>query len=243
MSIPEVENWLSSPQGKYVFDWESEKLDHVVADIFGFNAVQVGLPRFDFLRCNRMPWRTRCHVEPDEGVRVVARAWELPFVSASLDLVVLPHVLEFSAHPHQVLREVERVLVPEGSVVITGFNPYSLWGLRRRLARRGPFPWRGQYLSVPRLKDWLTLLSMETQAGAFGCYAPAVSDRRWIERWSFMDKAGDRWWPIAGGVYMLQAIKRVRGMRLITPSWRDAKAAAKRLQPAVQKNQKEAIEQ
>ena len=243
MSIPELQRWLTSPQGKYVFDWECARLDLVVADIFGFNAVQVGLPAFDFLRCNRMPWRKRCHAEAGEQVAVRAHPGELPFHSASIDLVVLPHVLEFAEHPHQVLREVERVLVPEGSVVITGFNPYSLWGLRRRLTRRGDFPWSGQYLSVPRLKDWLKLLGMETQAGAFGCYAPAVSDERWLQRWAFMDKAGDRWWPFAGGVFMIQAIKRVHGMRLITPGWRDRKAAAKRLAPAVQRQGEEVSEQ
>ena len=96
---------------------------------------------------------------------------------------------------------------------------------------------------MPRLKDWLTLLSLETQAGAFGCYGPAVTDPRWIQRWSFMDKAGDRWWPFVGGVYLLQAVKRVRGMRLIMPRWRATKAPAKRLAPAVQKQRKEAIEQ
>jgi len=241
--MAEIESWLASPQGHYVFDWEQGRLDQVVADIFGFNAVQIGLPCFDFLRCNRMPWHMRCAAKPAAEAGVLARPWELPFDSACIDLVILPHVLEFSPHPHQVLREVERILVPEGSVVVTGFNPYSLWGLRRRLSRKGVFPWRGNYLSVPRLKDWLTLLSLETQAGAFGCYAPAVSDPRWIQRWSFMDKAGDRWWPFAGGVYLLQAVKRVRGMRLITPNWREARAAAKRLSPAVQKNHKEAIRQ
>ncbi len=241
--MAEIESWLASPHGHYVFDWEQGRLDQVVADIFGFNAVQIGLPCFDFLRCNRMPWHMRCAAEPAAAAGVLARPWELPFESASIDLLILPHVLEFSPQPHQVLREVERVLVPEGSVVVTGFNPYSLWGLRRRLSRKGVFPWQGNYLSVPRLKDWLTLLSLETQAGAFGCYAPAVSDPRWIQRWSFMDKAGDRWWPFAGGVYLLQAVKRVRGMRLITPNWREARAAAKRLSPAVQKNHKEAIRQ
>ena len=243
MSITEIEDWLQSPQGTYVFSWEQARVDQVVADIFGFNAVQIGLPCCDFLRSNRMPWRVRCDESPAAGIAVRACAWELPFDSASIDLVVLPHVLEFSPQPHQVLREVERVLVPEGSVVITGFNPYSLWGLRRRLARRHHYPWQGQYLSVPRLKDWLTLLSLETQAGAFGCYGPAVTDPRWIQRWSFMDKAGDRWWPFVGGVYLLQAVKRVRGMRLIMPRWRSTKAPAKRLAPAVQKQRKEAIEQ
>ena len=78
---------------------------------------------------------------------------QLPFASASLDLVVLPHVLEFLPDPHQMLREVERVLIPEGQVVIAGFNPLSLWGLRRyRPAQReGLFPWNGNYLSVLRL--------------------------------------------------------------------------------------------
>jgi len=244
MSITEIQAWLDSPQGRYVVDWEQTRLDQVVADIFGFNAVQVGFPYVDFLRCNRMPFRLRCSVEPCEGVGVRASPWELPFDSGSIDLVVLPHVLEFSTQPHQVLREVERILVPEGRVVVAGFNPHSLWGVRRRLSRRqGAFPWRGQYLSVPRLKDWMTLLGMESQVSAFGCYGPATCDPRWIERWSFMDRLGERRWRFGGGVYLVQAIKRVRGMRLITPNWRESRAAAKRLSPAVQKQQKEAWKQ
>lgn len=214
--------------------WEQAKFDVMVADIFGYNAVQIGLPECEFLRANRMPFRFRSAAFGD--VAVVANADALPFASASLDLVLLPHVLEFSRHPHQVLREVERVLVPEGSVVISGFNPLSLWGLRRLLARRsGAFPWRGQYLSVRRTKDWLALLGFETQSGSFGCYAPAVTTAKWLERWRFMDKAGDRWWPFFGGTYMLQGIKRVQGMRLITPNWRDRRATAKRLSPVAQR--------
>ena len=57
------------------------------------------------------------------------------------------------------------------------------------------------------------------QAGAFGCYAPAVTQEKWLRRFQFMDAAGDRWWPFGGGVYFLQAVKRVRGMRLMTPKW------------------------
>ena len=206
----------------------------MVADIFGYNAVQVGLPECDFLRGNRMPFRFGCARVGDTAVMASADA--LPFATASLDLVLLPHVLEFSRHPHQVLREVERVLVPEGSVVISGFNPFSLWGMRRLVARkRGAYPWRGQYRSVGRIKDWLALLGFETQSGSFGCYAPAFNQAKWLERWGFMDKAGDRWWPICGGTYILQGIKRVQGMRLITPNWRDTRAPAKRLSPVAQR--------
>jgi len=234
MSIAGMNDWLRTSQGRYVLTWEQSKYDEVVADIFGFNAVQVGMTDCDFLQANRMPLRLRCDGQGTAEVRATAE--QLPFASASLDLVVLPHVLEFSANPHQILREVERVLVPEGQVVLTGFNPYSLWGLRRLLGgSRATFPWHVSYLGVLRLRDWLKLLGFETQLGSFGCYAPAAVREQWLRRWQFMELAGNRWWPIAGAVYMVQAIKRVHGMRLIQPAWRERKAQAKALAPVVQR--------
>lgn len=236
MSIPGLREWLATPQGRYVTDWELARCDAVLADVFGFNALQAGLTECDYLRANRMPLRLHCDADDGGGVR--ANLEHLPFAATSLDLVVLPHVLEFSANPHQILREVERVLVPEGQVVIIGFNPFSLWGLRRLAAGwNGPFPWRGSYLSVRRLRDWLKLLGFETQLGNFGCYVPAVKDERWLRRWQFMDRAGDRWWPIAGGAYLIQAIKRVPGMRLIQPAWRERSARARALAPVTQRTE------
>jgi SAM-dependent methyltransferase len=238
MSIPGFETWLATPQGRYILDWEQDRFDQLVADIFGFNAVQIGLPQCACLRANRMPLRLTLDSLGAAGVR--ADCHHLPFAGNSVDLIVLPHILEFAANPHQVLREVERVLVPEGQVLIAGFNPLSLWGIKRRFARRvAPFPWQGQYLSVRRLKDWLSLLSFETQAGCFGRYAPAVTQEKWLRRWAFMELAGDRWWPIAGAVYLLQGIKRQHGLRLLTPAWHDRKARAKALAPAVQRIQKD----
>jgi hypothetical protein len=120
--------------------------------------------------------------------------------------------------------------------VVTGFNPYSLWGAKRSLARRAQLPpFGGSYISVPRLKDWFALLGLEPHAGAFGCYAPAVTQEKWLRRFRFLDAAGDRWWPIGGAVYVIQAIKRQVGMRLLTPVWHDRKARAKALMPVAQK--------
>ncbi len=235
MSILSLSDWLTSPQGRYLLEWEQAAFDLIVADVFGYNALQIGLPEIDFLRANRMPFRFACARLGEASVR--ASEHELPIASASIDLVVLPHVLEFSRHPHQVLREVERVLVPEGSVVIAGFNPYSLWGLRRlKAGKRGPFPWRGQYLSPVRVRDWLTLLGFETQGGRFGCYAPAVASSKWLEHWHFMDRLGRRWWPMCGAGYLLHGIKRVHGTRLITPKWQNKRASAKRLSALAQRN-------
>ncbi|MBN8441702.1 MAG: class I SAM-dependent methyltransferase [Thauera sp.] len=235
MSIPGLSDWLATPQGRYLLEWEQAAFDQLVADLFGYNAVQIGMAGLDFLQANRMPFRFRCTWS--ETADVLAKAHALPFATASLDLVLLPHVLEFSEQPHQVLREVERVLVPEGSVIVSGLNPFSLWGLRRVGAcRSGVVPWQGQYRSAMRIKDWLTLLGFEVQAGRFGCYAPAVSSAKWLERWRVLDRAGARWWPVCGAGYMLHGVKRVQGMRLITPKWREERRSAKALSPVAQRN-------
>lgn len=217
-------HWLTTSElGQYLLAREQAFYDRTVADAFGFRAVQVGLPQLDFLETNRIPWK--CRAGQQAGANVCCQPEQLPFESRSLDLIVLPHVLDFSIHPHQVLREAERVLVPEGRVVLTGFNPVSLWGVRRLIQGRQAVPWNGQFLSLVRIKDWLTLLELEPEGGGFMAYCPPFARADWIERFRFMESAGDRWWPLAAGVYGIEAIKRQRGMRLIMPQWKPAKAA------------------
>lgn len=191
--------------------------DSSVTDIFGFNAVQLGLPQHNLLRNSRIPLHIRAGKET--GVQLWLEAEELPFETGSVDLVLLPHVLEFSSHPHQILREVERVLRPEGSVVISGFNPFSLWGVRRLLGKKKIYPWRGKFISYPRMKDWLALLGFEVETGHFCCYAPPFASATLLNRSQLLESAGTHWWSAIGGVYFIQAKKRVPGMRLIKPNW------------------------
>lgn len=234
--------WLDTPAGSYLRTWQQSRLDLLTADIFGFNAMQIGLPQIDALRDNRMPNKWQSDTRLPDGnldgrtpVVVVHDFAELPFASQSLDLIVLPHVLEFAPEPHQVLREVERVLIPEGQVIVCGFNPASMWGLRQlggRLAGADFLPQNGEFISLPRLKDWLKLLNMEVDRGHFGCYAPPCNTDKWLTRFSFMERAGERWWPFLGAVYIVQAIKRVRGMRMIGPVWTKKPATARRGVPA-----------
>lgn len=234
LSIPGLAEWLASPQGRYVAAWESARIDAVVADVFGFNALQLGMPECDFLRANRIPLRQKAGEAG--AVDVLCDLAALPFSSHSTDLVILPHVLEFHADPHEVLREVERILIPEGQVVIVGFNPLSLWGLKRRYAvERDRFPWNGTYLSPLRLRDWLKLLGFETDRGAFGCYAPPFRQETWLRRWRFLELAGDRWWGFGGGVYLLRAVKRTHGLRLIMPKWKKSPVPARALRPVAQR--------
>ena len=233
MSIPGLDAWLASAPGHYVLDWEQRQLDGIVVDIFGFNALQLVLPQGDFLRANRIPLRQR---GGEHGpVDVQCNYTALPFASNSIDLVVLPHILEFSDEPHQILREVERILIPEGQVIIVGFNPLSLWGLKRKLDRSGEFPWNGSYLSMNRLKDWMKLLGFEVDRGHLGCYVPPVDQLKWLQNWRFIENASKRWWNFSGGVYVLRAIKRTHSMRLITPKWKTQGVRAKALRPIAQK--------
>ncbi|MEW5966025.1 MAG: methyltransferase domain-containing protein [Pseudomonadota bacterium] len=222
--------WFESPLGQHLLFREQRYFDNAVSDVFGFNAVQVGLPQIDFLRNSRIPLRARCAVEAPAGVR--ADPMFLPFESHSLDLLLLPHVLEFSANPHQVLREAERVLRPEGRLVLSGFNPRSLWGLARMLqgGERG-YPWNGSFLNISRVKDWMVLLGLEVAAGSMCCYRPPINRETWLRRLRFMEPAGDRWWAMGGGVYFLQAVKRVHGMRVILPEWKTP-VAQRLLSPA-----------
>lgn len=227
----EFAEWLATPVGQYVQQWEQKKISGMVTNVFGYHAIQIGLPHWDLLEANRIPYKGRTHWDLQTGadglpqVSVVAEPEHLPFDSQSIDLLILPHVLECSNSPHQVLREAERVLVPEGRVVISGFNPWSLWGAHERIPGLDPIvpvPAHMQ-VSLVRLKDWFKLLSFEVDRGHFGCYVPPCVTTRWIERWSFMEKAGDRWWPFCGALYVVSAVKRVPGMRLIGPAWKKSK--------------------
>lgn len=235
--IIDLRDWLQTATGRYLLAWEREKVDACVADIFGYHALQLGVPELDGLQANRMPHQwLATDVLRDEEDRssnrpsILCDFSALPFPAASLDLVLLPHTLEFSADPHATLREVERVLVPEGRVVICGLNPVSLWGLRqrrghlyRKLGVGSLFlPDAGEFIGHWRLRDWLQLLGFEVEVGEFGCYRPGVDSEKWLQRFEWMDCIGPRWWPIFGAAYFIVAVKRVRGVRLLEPAWKTA---------------------
>ncbi len=258
----EFNQWLLTPPGQYLLAWEQAQLDRAVSNIFGFHALQLGVPALRGLRANRMQHRWLAMdaelghalqsgdaptAEPsgpvdqaqslplaaptDAEAMAMAKRIDLrchfdglPIKSQSLDLVVLPHTLELTRDPHQTLREVERVLMPDGRLIISGFNSASLWGmrqraghLRQRLGGQSPLylPRSGEFIGYRRLRDWLRLLSIDIEGGRFGCYALPVQSQSWLQRCAWMDKTGDRWWPVFGSVYFIVAVKRVRGMRLV----------------------------
>ena len=250
-----LHHWFDSPPGRYLLAWEQERFDEAVADLFGYHSLQLGMPMLDGLRANRMPHQWLALGQegvgpggviglsslredlqgappaPRRALHLLAESVALPFADSSLDLLVLPHTLELSLDPHAALREVVRVLVPEGRVVISGLNPVSLWGFRQWRAhwyqRMGKgtlyLPDVGEFIGYRRLRDWLRLMSFEVESARFGCYRPAVRSTQWLDRFGFMDSLGEKWWPIFGAAYFMVAVKRVHGMRLMEPAWRNSR--------------------
>jgi SAM-dependent methyltransferase len=145
---------------------------------------------------------------------------QLPLASDTVDLVVLPHTLDFSLDPHLVLREAERILIPEGRVLIVGFNPISLWGLWRGALRwRGGVPWCGRFLSYRRIVDWLVLLGFDIEYSDVCAFAPPLDSDRWARRLDRAEGLGRRVWPMLAGVYVVRAVKRVSTIRPIKSGW------------------------
>ena len=250
--IIDFAQWFRSPAGRYLHAWELEHGDQVVADCFGYHALQIGCEYLQLLRNSRIQHRWLAGVEacwqdepatltpqevqaagvPQPQPDLILDPTALPFAENSVDLVVLPHTLEASADPHATLREVARVLVPEGRLLVIGFNPTSLWGAQQHYSmlahrmggRLEPFiPDVDDLIGHRRLRDWLRLLNLEVEGGRFGCYRPGMDSARWFGRLEWMERAVDRWWPVLGGVYLLTAVKRVRGMRMLQPRWKEIK--------------------
>lgn len=87
-----------------------------------------------------------------------------PLADCSVDIVVLQHALDFSQSPHQMLKEAARVLVPNGYLIIMGFNPHSVWGVVRAAKLfSSKLPWVLNPISVGRMRDWLTLVDMRVE--------------------------------------------------------------------------------
>lgn len=231
MSHPETQTqrrrhlgaWFDSPLGYALQAFEANHLRNVLPHLYGTVAAQLGrIGRLELLDSCIAP--TRILLDPDrsaDGARVQGLPEALPLDAKSVDVALLPHTLDFCDDPHQVLREVARVLSPEGHVVILGFNPVSMWGARRILTHKPrPAPWCGNFFRLARIKDWLSLLNFELTHGQMLFYRPPFGSEGVLQRMRFLDKMGDRWWPLMAAVYLVVAKKRVVGMTPMPLEWK-----------------------
>lgn len=221
----ELYRWFLEQPGALLLRQERDAVAAIAPRLFGYQLIQLGLLGSDLDYLAACPIRSRTVVSavpgvPCDAVRVRGAPEQLPIAADSADAVVMPHTLDLASDPPQVLHEVERVLIPEGRLVIIGFNPWSLWGLRRLAGTRRRAPWNGHFIGYPRLHDWLSLLGFAVERTDVLMFRPPISHPGLLERFAFMDRSGGRLWPMLAGVYVVQAIKRVSTLTPITLPWR-----------------------
>ena len=218
-------SWLETPLGQLLLRQESRIVEEALDGLFGEECLQLGLwgePK-TFLRFARTQ-RTACIASPlnvlqSEAPSAYGRMHRLPIAADSIDTVILPHTLDFSGRQHEILREIHRVLRSDGQLIILGFKPGGLWGLRRLIPGAGLPPHVHNLISDRQLSDWLKLLDLRIHGMT-----------RYFFRWpltgihvaqsSLWEERGQRWWPEFAACYMLTAQKRVFTLTPVKKQWR-----------------------
>jgi SAM-dependent methyltransferase len=214
--------WLAGPPGRALLDQERAAMAEALECVFGVQCLQVGAwgPARVFLDLARTQRRAWLSAGADVAGAIRSDPANLPIQSDSIDALILPHTLEFAADPHQVLREVERVLTAEGSLLILGFEPLGSWAARHHLSGSGFPPGLERFLPERRLADWLKLLSFDVDPPRRYLYTLplARAQKGRVSLWA--ERAGRAVWPRLSGAYLLQAKKRVYAMTPLRPRFR-----------------------
>ena len=216
-----TEDWLKTPLGEALLVREARVVEEALDGVFGEQCLQLGVwgDNRAFLRFTRTQ---RCSLlaETARGKpSAVGRLHQLPIASDSIDAVLLPHTLDYSDRPHAILREVDRVLRRDGRVIVLGFKPGGLWGLRRLIPGAGIPPGADNLISERRLRDWLKLLDMRIHGTSryFFRWPLPGNKARGSNKW---ERRGQAWWPELSACYMLSAQKRVSTLTPVRPVWR-----------------------
>lgn len=217
--------WLKSPLGQAILQTEKDIATHILPLRFGYHALYCGLGDPDALfEESPIAHKFIAAEQPLDDVWlpfVYGEPTALPLANDSVDLVVLQHSLDFEQNPHQVLREAARVLIPGGSMVIMGFNPWSVWWLWRL----GHFhtqeaPWAARFISPTHLNDWLKLLDLDVEGCETGYYLPPWQGLATADKFKKFRQVAERFFTKQGAVYVLVAKKNVSCVTPVLPKWR-----------------------
>lgn len=223
LSLPEralsLRQWYRRPLGRLLAGVEFSALAEQLPNLFGYHLLMIDPPWDDCsLSSSRIPHHVvqRIQTDPVSEAGVVGYTDSWPVMTDTVDAIILPHTLEMTPDPHQVLREADRSLIPDGHLVILGFNPRSLWGVRRVLTRRArEMPWAGHFQSMHRIQDWLSLLGFDILESRFLFHRPPVQNTRLLEKLRFLESATPRGRMLLAASYILVARKRTVVMTAI----------------------------
>lgn len=218
----QLQEWYTTPAGQILYKDLLIKLEKLLPSLFGYHALQIGglAEDIDLISSSKIGQKIYMTLDVEKG-NVAANPLALPFPQNTLDLIVLPHTLDISPKPHQVLREIHRVLISEGHLIIIGFNPFSMMGLSKLLFLRSQrAPWAAHFYTPRRLKDWLSLLGFKVMATEYVGLQPPIQNLRFQQRMRILSKAEKIGLGRLGGLQIYVAKKRELTLTPITQPWR-----------------------
>lgn len=220
----QLAKWFRQPSGRYLQSLEYRITARLLERMFGYHIVQIGAPsESSFYRASPITHKILIRMEQEPDIpecSLQCRADAVPILADTMDVVILPHQLEFTDTPHKLLREIERILIGEGYLIIIGFNPWSLCGLwRLSLSWRDQAPWNGRFYSHARIRDWLSLLDMEWVHTERVFYLPPIQQSGLIKKLGFLEKLGRYCWSYLGGVHIIVARKHVAPLTPLKLAW------------------------
>ena len=228
--------WHNSIYGAEFYQAELNALKNNLKNIFGFHILQIGADHCNYLKDLGDKLKINHKITLSANVSdslknkniLYANDCLIPLASQSIDAVLLAHAFEASNDPHSLLREVDRILLPEGHLIILCFNPWSLWGVRKGFtfkkssSMEKTFPWDdvGKWFSSHRVTDWLSLLNYKITFKQHYFFRPYINNEKIFRYMSFFDHIG-KIIPIGAAGFCIIAVKKQPGLECIRPSWQN----------------------
>lgn len=225
-SMAPLNEWFSSPLGQVLLEQEQLLIDEHLRNLFGYHLLQLSITNNrDLMGASRISHRFGLYPQKvgNPVISAVTDFNHLPLPANSIDVVLLHHVLDYSQSPHHVLRETANVLISSGHLIVVGFNPWSLFGWCRWVARlfsTSP-QWRHQSLRLSRVIDWLAVLDLKPVAIQQGFYRPAAQHPRAIKYLQWLERWGKKLHLPWGGFYLIVARKDYLAMTPLKPEWKN----------------------
>ncbi|GAD78318.1 class I SAM-dependent methyltransferase [Vibrio ezurae] len=216
--ITQPHSWDDLPKHQWVRDAIQMRLDEWCPKLFGYHMLKLGGLSCEITSCN-------CNIQHQINLdiknpihNVIADAYDLPFLEKSIDVVLMAHQLDYCLDPHRLLREVDRVMIDDGYLILTGFNPISLSGLNSLMPwRKRSMPWCGRMFTPHRVKDWLSLLNYQVvHMDSYGLVP--VKKQRAI--WTWLENGIGNWGNPFCSQYFIVARKRTYPLKPIKPHWK-----------------------
>jgi len=202
-----IESWSQLPHGQCLLKQTQHRVDQIITGCFGYHLLKLGQLSSQ-LSSAKSPITHQINCAPSgEDIGLFADLHSLPVQDSSIDLCILAHELDFSSDPHQLLREIDRVLTLDGTLIISGYNPISLFGIRSLFTPKRPHSAR---LFLPnRVIDWLHLLGFEIQQKQHFDFLSCELSNKFS---NCVESIGERFLPYFCSTYFIVAKKQSHPM-------------------------------